>query len=214
MKDAAAAQEALVAAAEEFGEAEFSDLIEVRSLVEVKIKPGMTKEQYVGVLGVLGGRSKMLQWIIGDLIVYGEKAFGEEYAQLVEALGLAPGTLAQYAWVAKNIPPSRRVEGVDFSVHRLVGKFEPKVQTKYLTLSRRDGLGSRQVREQMVADGILEERPKKSAVEKFQAVWHVASNKAREEIAGLIDEWRAEAAAKVAAKGKAKTKATKQKKAA
>ena len=76
----------------------------------MKIKPGMTKEQYVGVLGVLGGRSKMLPWIIGDLIVYGEQAFGEEYAQLVEALGLAPGTLAQYAWVAKNIPPARRVE--------------------------------------------------------------------------------------------------------
>ena len=82
-------------------------------------------------------------------------------------------------------------------MHRLVGKFEAKVQTKYLTLARRDGLGSRQVREQMVADGVLEDRPKKTAVERFQAIWHTAPQKAREAIAELIDEWRADAGAGV-----------------
>jgi len=199
----AVAQDELVVAAEEFGEADLNDLIELKSSVEVKIKPGLSREQYVGLCGVMAFRAKSMPWVIGDLILYGEANFGEEYAQLIEALRLAPGTLAQYAWAARSVPPHRRVEGVDFSIHRLVGKFEAGVQRKYLQLARRDGLSTRQVREQMVADGILEERPKKSAVEKFQAVWRDASTKARQEIAGLVDEWRAEVAAK-AMKRKAK----------
>lgn len=199
------AQEALAAAADEFATREgaaLDGLIDVKSSVEARFKVGMTFEQYTALLGVLGGRSKMLPWIIGDALVYGEKTFGEQYAQAIEATGLAKGTLLQYAWVAKNIPPARRVEGVDFSIHRLVGKYEAKVQSKYLTLARRDGLNTRQVREQMIADGIIEDRPKKSSVEKFQAVWSKASQRAREEIAGLIDEWRRESVAKAAKAGK------------
>lgn len=199
-----AAQDALAEAAKEFGEAKFADLVEVRSVVEARFKANMTREEMAGVLGVLGSRAKMLPWVIGDALVQAEKLFGEEWVQLAELTGLSIGTLRQYAWVAKNIPPSRRVPGVDFSVHRLLGRFDAKTQSKYLSLSRRDGLGTRQVREQMVADGVLEDRPKKSAVEKFQAVWHAASHKAREEIAGLVDEWRAEVAQKHARKAKAK----------
>lgn len=164
------------------------------------------KREFEYLMRGLGGEAKMVPWLVGDALVEGEKRFGEEWVQLAEMSGLSISTLRQYYWVAKSVPSHRRVEGVDFSIHRLVAKFEAAIQSKYLKLARRDGMNSRQVREQMIADGVIEERPKKSAVEKFQAVWRAASAKAREEIAGLIDDWRREQNAKAAKKARAKDK--------
>jgi len=71
-------------------------------------------------------------WWIGDLLNYGEAAYGETYVQAVSATGLAPQTLMNYKAVAKAIPPEKRVEKVSWSAHRVVAFLPPKEKEKVL----------------------------------------------------------------------------------
>jgi hypothetical protein len=67
-----------------------------------------------------------LMWVIGDLLVYGEEKYGEEYAQALEAADYADETVRQAQWVAKQFPPSIRLSIVPFSFHRTVATLPQK----------------------------------------------------------------------------------------
>jgi hypothetical protein len=71
-------------------------------------------------------------WLIGDLLNYGEKVYGETYAQAETVTGLSRGTLMNYSSVCAHIPRSRRRENVPFSTHAEVAYLEPEEQEKWL----------------------------------------------------------------------------------
>ena len=54
------------------------------------------------------------QWWWGDWLNYGEGAYGERFSQALEATDWEESTLRQYAWVAKNVPPENRIDGIAF----------------------------------------------------------------------------------------------------
>jgi len=74
-----------------------------------------------------------IQWVIGDWLNYGERAYGEEYSQ---ALALWPereyGTLRDYKWVAARFELSERSDNLSWVHHRIVAALEPPERDRLL----------------------------------------------------------------------------------
>lgn len=99
-------------------------------------------------LMTLEARDSMCWWL-GDLINFGEKVYGETYAQAVEITGLTVHTLQQYASVCGRIPRSRRrpPRRLSFSTHAAVAYESPGEQERWLKLAEKNGWKRSQLRE-------------------------------------------------------------------
>jgi hypothetical protein len=98
-------------------------------------------------LGVtLQGMGKSLAWWIGDWLNYGERTYGEKYAQAVEETGIDKGRLANYVWVASRVETSLRNENLSWSHHRMVADLEPNEQREWLQRAQDEGLGASELR--------------------------------------------------------------------
>ncbi len=75
-------------------------------------------------------------WWLGDLLNYGEAAYGERYVQAVTSTGLALQTLMNYKAVCKALPPEARVAGLSFSAHKEIA-FAPE-RAELLTWAREE----------------------------------------------------------------------------
>lgn len=87
------------------------------------------------------------QWIVGDLLLLGERRYGETYAQVVDSTGYTPETLANICSVNGRIPPERRRAGLSWSHHAAVAYLEADVQDRLLEEAEKHGLSSKQLRE-------------------------------------------------------------------
>ncbi len=97
-------------------------------------------------------------WWLGDLLNYGEAAYGERYVQAVQATGYALQTLMNYKAVCKAIPAPLRVQGLSFSAHRELAFLPAPKQGEALRWARMEALEgrtptSREVREK--AKGVM-----------------------------------------------------------
>lgn len=79
-----------------------------------------------------GEMSRHLSWWVGDLLVYAEEHYGEQFAQLAASTGLSEQALLRRVYVCRNVPPQRRRAGLPFSVHMAVASLGAKEQTKWL----------------------------------------------------------------------------------
>lgn len=91
----------------------------------------LTYEQFTGVGTVLAMMDEATSWWIGDWLNYGENHIAN-YEQAVHLTGLAEDTLAQWAWVARQVPPERRREDVKWTMHRAVAPLTAREQTRWL----------------------------------------------------------------------------------
>ena len=69
---------------------------------------------------------------IGDLFAYGERVFGEKYAQAMDATHSSYGTLANAAYVARQVDFSRRRENLPFAIHQEVAPLPAADQEMWL----------------------------------------------------------------------------------
>ncbi len=86
---------------------------------------------------------------LGDWLNYGEKKWGEKYAQAIEETGLEEQTLTNAAYVAKHVDFSRRRENLPFSQHAEVASLEPDKQTEVLDWAEAEHATVREVREKV-----------------------------------------------------------------
>lgn len=82
------------------------------------------------------------QWTVGDWLNYGERRWGEKYAQAIEETSLNHGTLRNYAWVASRINLSCRHDKLSFEHHYQVASddYTDEQRQELLTIAERDGL--------------------------------------------------------------------------
>lgn len=86
------------------------------------------------------GLSNALQWAVGDLIVYGERKFGEKVYQALESLGYNERTLGNLARVAEVFPRARRhTLPVTFAHHAEVAALHPEEQDEWLDKAAKEG---------------------------------------------------------------------------
>lgn len=90
-----------------------------------------------------------VQFYFGDLINQGVAAFGEvaAYAQATVVAGCEPETLRFYAWVARKVPPARRVKQLTFNHHRAVAALEPVHQATLLSRAVEEKLSVKAVQQ-------------------------------------------------------------------
>jgi hypothetical protein len=83
----------------------------------------------------LGGLTRCSQWWLGDWIRYGTTRWGEKYKQAAKVTGYDVQTLRNIAYVAGQIPASRRRDNLTWSHHAEVCALEPDEQDKWLDLA-------------------------------------------------------------------------------
>jgi hypothetical protein len=83
--------------------------------------------------GALKAIKEGIQWLLGDWMTYGEAAYGEQYAQALDATDYTSGALRNMKWCASNVAPEVRREDVPYSTHLEVAMMDdPKEQRKWL----------------------------------------------------------------------------------
>lgn len=106
-------------------------------------------ETYESIGAMLGALHQASSFLVGDYLLYGEFTYGEKYTQAALLLGLSPQTLANYASIAKRVPPGRRKIGVSFSIHGEVASLPPELQEHWLTVAKNEGLTKQEIRDRL-----------------------------------------------------------------
>lgn len=86
--------------------------------------------------------SGSLNWIVGDVLNYGESRYGEKYAQAVDVMGWAVQRAKDACWVANKIPHERRNPNVSWTAHRHAAHLDPEQQTYWLNMAEETGCSS------------------------------------------------------------------------
>jgi hypothetical protein len=97
--------------------------------------------EWVAVGGILRRMEASIQWLIGDWINYGERVWGKTYAEISEFTGYEEASLQQFAWVARSVQFSIRIENLSYGHHMLVASLklpnkEPNVEAQKEWLAR------------------------------------------------------------------------------
>lgn len=106
----------------------------------------LSYEEWERVGGVLGRIGRAHQWWVGDWLNYGERAYGEKYAQAMDTLGLEYSTVSDYAWVARAVTPSVRTETLSWSHHKQVASLSADEQAQWLVASASSGWNANELR--------------------------------------------------------------------
>lgn len=74
-------------------------------------------EQWVALGQALTAANQAIQWWIGDYLNQAETEWHDTYIDLMEATGMAKSTIANWKWVAGQMPPERRRSELTWSHH-------------------------------------------------------------------------------------------------
>jgi hypothetical protein len=84
-------------------------------------------------------------WALGDLFIFGERKFGEQYAQALEPLKYSEKTIGNAMWVCSEFPPSRRHKALTFNHHMAVAALEPDSREAILSEAEKKDLTVKEV---------------------------------------------------------------------
>lgn len=91
-------------------------------------------EEWAEAMGVLAVLERGLAFVAGDLMIFGEREFGERAAQIIDARSWSASTVKVYTWLARSVPPQNRMldRGLTIAHHLAVAALEPPAQAKWL----------------------------------------------------------------------------------
>jgi len=84
--------------------------------------------------------AESVHFLLGDWLCYGERRWGESYAQAVEVTGFSASTLASDKWVAGSVPRANRDPELSWSHHREVAVLPPEEQAGWLARAKGESL--------------------------------------------------------------------------
>jgi hypothetical protein len=99
-------------------------------------------------------------WLVVDLLAWGEDVYGEAVHQYTDRLGLAHGTVANFRWVGRRFPPSRRRElpALPVGHYQELAPLSLPDQERYARLAADNGWTRADLRQQLREDGLKTER--------------------------------------------------------
>lgn len=107
--------------------------------VGLEVAEGATFEEWDDVGGILRRLEGAVQWLLGDWLNHGQKAYGEKYQEALEETDYEYQTLRVYASVAAAYDLLIRNQQVTFSHHRLVVADTPEIRELWLTYAALHG---------------------------------------------------------------------------
>ena len=113
----------------------------------IEFHADLTKHEWIELGEKLARVGKSIGFIIGDWINYGEKQWGQMYAEAIEKTGFDYGTLRVYAHVARRVELLLRNNNLDFIHHSVIAKLKsPDDQKKWLDAAEKHKLSARRLR--------------------------------------------------------------------
>ncbi len=119
------------------------------SPVGMKVRTHLTYEEWEAAGLMYRFWAGCIQWVLGDWLNYGEKQFGEKYAQAVAETELDAQTLRNYAWVCHKVAPENRDHRLSFSHHAEVAPLAAEDQKSMLNAAYENGWTVRLLRQQV-----------------------------------------------------------------
>ena len=104
----------------------------VPSRTQLPLPDDLTYEEWEDIGRTLDAVEAASQWWRGDWLNYGERKYGEKYAQAIEVTGKSPQGLMNAAWVAGKFETSRRRETLSWSHHAEVAALDHDIQDQLL----------------------------------------------------------------------------------
>ena len=117
------------------------------------LRTGLCFDSWVGVGARIARISNASAWWLGDWLIYGERAYGQRYAEALDTTQLDYQTLRNYAWVARSFDPSRRRAGVSFGHHAELAAHPDAEQDLWLERAQRLAWSRNELRRQLRAAG-------------------------------------------------------------
>lgn len=74
----------------------------------------------------------------GQCLLFGERKYGEKYAQVIDSMRYSPKTLQNATWVVKSVKHWH--DTLSFAHHEVVAALPPKAQEEMLTIADKEGL--------------------------------------------------------------------------
>lgn len=119
--------------------------------VGVQIPEGVTSDAWGQLGDVLFRLNGSIQWLIGDWLNYGQRAWGKTYETIAEATGYEVSTLYNLAMVSAKVHFSLRNEKLSFTHHMLVASKTIEEQHYWLERAANERWSSAQLRAAMKA---------------------------------------------------------------
>jgi hypothetical protein len=91
-------------------------------------------------------RHRRSTWILADSLSFGERKYGEMYADAADRTGFKPDYLAILKYVGTSVHPSCRRESLSFTHHRHVASLAPDEQSRLLLEAEKHGWGAAELR--------------------------------------------------------------------
>lgn len=117
------------------------------SKVGLKLDENLTFDEWKGIGLQLQLMHGSVGFWIGDWLNFGERKWGEKYAQAIEETGLDYGTLRNYAWVSRELPLSLRRDNLSYSAHKEIASAPKEKQEELVERASEEELDTRSVRE-------------------------------------------------------------------
>ena len=143
-------------------------------------------DQWLRLMATLQQLTTAFQFAIGDALNYGQKRYGEKYAQAMDATGCAYQSLANWSWVANHVPINNRVAGLSWTHHRIVAHVGTEQQKQLLESAKARTLSVTDFERELKGEQEEEKKPIKQIT--IPEGWSVDdANKALEMISSYKD---------------------------
>ena len=129
--------------------------------VGLEFRRDIEYDQWLTLMATLQQLSTAFQFAIGDALNYGQKRYGEKYAQAMDATGCAYQSLANWSWVATNVPIDNRIAGLSWTHHRLVAHVGTSEQKLILESAKSRGLSVTDFEKELKGEPDEEKKPLK-----------------------------------------------------
>lgn len=112
---------------------------------------GLTYDEWERVGQTIEHIEGSIHWWRGDWLRYGERTYGEMYAQALDPESGKYSTLQNEVWVAGKIEMFRRLNILSWSHHQTVAALEPEHQDAFLKRAANEGWSHKELRQQVKA---------------------------------------------------------------
>jgi hypothetical protein len=129
--------------------------------VGLEFRKDLEYDQWLTLMATLQQLTTAFQFAIGDALNYGQKRYGEKYAQAMDATGCAYQSLANWSWVATNVPIYNRIAGLSWTHHRLVAHIGTADQKSILESAKVRGLSVTEFERELKGEQEEEKKPLK-----------------------------------------------------
>lgn len=109
------------------------DDVQLTSVGLVIPNDGVSQETASRLLDMLLRLEGSIQWLLGDILAYGERTYGETYQEMAIAYGRESQTLRDWCWVARAFPNlSSRKDKLTFTHHKFLAHLDENGKVLWL----------------------------------------------------------------------------------